>query len=121
MVVARLPLGYPLVVRQLALVLAIVGCRHAGSPQNAGSTDEVTVHTSLVIDDFKPTYDKAELDTALAAERAAVAAAEQHLDELDESIDPDQLRIATQDVAVRQRFLAQLEVCAADGRVCPPR
>jgi hypothetical protein len=122
MLVARLPLGYLNQMRRLALVLAIVGCK-TGSPPNGGG-DVVTYHgASTHADDdiYKPSYDKAELQSALSAERAAEAAAAQRLRELEDKGDYDQLRLAGADLAVRRRFIASLAACHATGHVCPPR
>jgi len=107
-------------VRPLILVLAVVACRHGSTPK---SEDTVTItHAgSFGEDDEKPPYDKAELTRALGAERAAVAAAQKHIDESLDAGDPDAVFAAQRDLAVRQRFVAALEACEANGRVCPPR
>jgi hypothetical protein len=122
MVVARLPLGYLNQMRWLALLLAFAGCK-SGSAASGGSTDEVRYHATskLADDDFKPSYDKAELERALSAERATVAAADQRLRDLDDKGDYDQLRVAGADLAVRKRFVASLAACDALGQACPPR
>jgi hypothetical protein len=79
----------------------------------------LAVHSgSIAEDDFRPTYDKAELQKALTAERAAVEAAEQREPDLEDS---DKVVAARQDLAVRKRFVAALEACAANGHACPPR
>ena len=110
--------------RWLALLLAILGpgaCK-TGSAVSGGATDDVTYHTgTLAQDDYKPTYDKAELQKALTAERTAEEAGEQRVRELEDKGDYDQLRIATADLAVRRRFIASLAACAANGVTCPPR
>lgn len=121
MVVARLPVRYLTEMRRLALLLAMVGCKTGSAP--SGAADEVTYHaaaTSLTVDEYQPSYDKAELERALAAEREAAQAAEQKL-EAREDTDHDQLRVAAADLAVRRRFVASLAACAATGQACPPR
>src|SRR5262245_13398422 len=112
MVVARLDLRYLSWMRRLALLLAIVACRHGSTP-HAGDTDTFTVHTALATDDdYKPTYEKAELQRVLSSERSAVAAAESRAGDLDsETGDPQQLQLVRQDLAVRRRFVASLEAC----------
>jgi hypothetical protein len=122
MVVARLALGYLNDMRRLALVLAILGCKSGSAPR--GVADEVTYHgvAAMADDDlYKPTYDKAELQRALTAERAAEATAEQRLRELEDKGDYDVLRFATADLGVRKRFIASLAACDATGQACPPR
>jgi hypothetical protein len=105
--------------RRLALLLALTACKTASSPY-AGS--DINVHTgTLAEDDFKPSYDNGALQTALTTERTAETAAETRLRELEDKGDYDQLRSAQADVAVRRRFLASLEACAAGGVMCPPR
>jgi len=97
-------------VRSVVLVLA--ACGASSAPRTQGG-DSVTVHTAMAADDdFRPTYDSAELARVLGDERKAIAAAEARSDD-----DPDSQR----DVAVRRRFVASLEVCAANARICPPR
>jgi hypothetical protein len=108
--------------RWLALLLAIVGCRTGSAPSGA-ATDEITYHgtATLAVDDFKPSYDKAELQRALTAERTAETAAEQHLRDLEDKGDYDEVRLASADLGVRKRFIASLAACDATGQVCPPR
>jgi hypothetical protein len=121
MVVARLPLGYLSEMRRLALLLAIAACK-TGSAQS-GATDEITYHTGGLADDdiYKPSYDKSAVTEALARERAAEAAGEQRVRELEDKGDYDQLRIAAADLGVRRRFIASLAACEANGMTCPPR
>jgi len=109
--------------RWLALLLAIMGlgaCKTGSAA--SGATDEVTYHTgTLADDDYKPAYDKAELQKALTSERGAEAAGVERVRELEDKGDYDQLRIATADLAVRRRFIASLAACEASGMTCPPR
>jgi len=72
---------------------------------------------------YQPPYGKAELAAALTAERSAVTASERQLSELEarSGAGDDRVRAAQADLAVRGRFVAALETCAADGRWCPPR
>lgn len=107
--------------RWLALLLAFTACKTGSEAKPAG--DELTVHGPVAPapddDLYKPPYEKAELDKAIASERSAVTAAEQHLSDVEG--DTDQLRTAIADLAVRRRYLAAIELCAASGRACPPR
>lgn len=105
-------------VRPLALALAFAACRTGSTPK---SQDTVTITHSSTFgdDDLKPTYDKPELQRTLASERAAVAALEKKVAELE--TDSDAQLVAVQDLAVRRRFVAALEACDGSGRVCPPR
>jgi hypothetical protein len=108
-------------VRRLAFLLACIACKTGSAPR--ASTDEVThAPGGFAADDAEPPgYDKAELQRALAAERAAEASGEQRVRELEDAGDYDQLRSALADLAVRRRFIASLELCEASGRACPPR
>lgn len=71
-------------------------------------------------DEPPPAYDQAAVGMALIAERAAEVKNEREVREA-EAGDPDQLRIALADLAVRRRFIAILEICEAQGKLCPPR
>lgn len=107
---------------RLVLLLALAGCKTGGTP--TATTEEITYHRggAVVEDDvYKPSYDKADLQRALATERSAEAAALQQLRALEERGDYDQLRTATTDLAVRRRFIASLAACDAAGQACPPR
>jgi len=78
-------------------------------------------HSTLAADDeAPPPYDRAELQKALIAERAAEASGEGAVANA-ENGDPDALRIALADLAVRRRFIRVLEICDANQRLCPPR
>ncbi len=106
--------------RRLALLLALIGCKSGSAP--GGVTDVPAVHATISDDDlYQPSYDKAELSRAVSAERAAADAAEKRVRELEDSGDYDTLRYAQADLAVRRRFVASLEACAAHGMTCPPR
>jgi hypothetical protein len=60
----------------------------------------------------------AAVQKALIAERAEEARGERLVAEAG---DPDKLRIALADLAVRRRFIRILELCETKGRLCPPR
>ncbi|HEY5947780.1 MAG TPA: hypothetical protein VIV40_19905 [Kofleriaceae bacterium] len=108
--------------RRLALLLAFTACGSGGAARGGG--DVITYHAAsgpAGDDIYKPSYDKAEVQHALTAERAAEASGEQRVRELEEHGDYDQLRIAGADLAVRRRFIASLEACEASGLTCPPR
>jgi hypothetical protein len=111
--------------RVLPLLLALAACKSGGSPRGTGAGfDDVTYHTALADDDGgepAPTYDKAEVQKALIAERAAEANVEQRITELEAAGDPDPINAARADLAVRRRFIATLETCEATNRYCPPR
>jgi hypothetical protein len=108
----------------LALLLAITGlsgCKRGSEAGGTGASD-VTYHAPVAEEaEPAPSYGKPELQRALIAERGAEAAAERHVAELETSGDPDQVRVARDDLSVRRRFIASLEVCEAMGRYCPPR
>ncbi len=106
--------------RRLALLLALIGCKSGSAP--GGVADVPAVHATISDDDlYQPSYDKAELSRAVSAERAAADAAEKRVRELEDSGDYDTVRYAQADLAVRRRFVASLEACAAHGMTCPPR
>lgn len=73
-----------------------------------------------------PSYGQPELSRALIGERGAEATAERIVAELEaqearDAAGDDRLRALAADLAVRRRFIAQLEACEASGRWCPPR
>jgi len=108
--------------RRRALLLAITACKTGSAPSGTGTTDDITVHSGkLAEDEYRPTYDKAELQKALATERAADTIGEARLRELEDKGDFDQLLRATGDLRVRRRFIASLAACEALGMTCPPR
>lgn len=120
MVVARLVVRYLSQVRWLPLLLTIAACKSGSSPKGA---DEVTYAAPLAGDlesEPAPSYGKAEIQKALIAERAAEARGEREVGEL-EAGEPDRLSMAMADLAVRRRFIAILELCEQQGRMCPPR
>jgi hypothetical protein len=69
---------------------------------------------------YKPGYLRADLDKAIAGERTKLAALEQQVAAAETS-SGDDLRVVLGDLGVRRRFVDSLEVCAANGRDCPPR
>lgn len=105
--------------RRRTLLLALAACS-GGSARPVGPTD-ITYHSSLADDEEPPPpYGKAELQKALIAERAAEASGERAVSEA-EAGDPDALRVALANLAVRRRFIQILELCEANARMCPPR
>ena len=111
------------------LLVAAAACG-GGDVYHARKTGDqgVTTHAELADDSgFKPTYSKADLETALIAERGKEARDVQRLADLqaqaerDPTISPNTPRIAEADLAVRRRYLATLEACQASGVACPPR
>lgn len=113
--------------RQLALrvasVLAAGACTGGSATRATTPAAEAAepARAAFADDEVEPTYEPADLQQALTAERAALAAAEQRVRELAEAGDSDRLRTARGDAEVRRRFVASLESCAATGRLCPPR
>jgi hypothetical protein len=104
MVVARVLAGY---------LFFMVACSSTPAPRSPSAGDTgITTHAAFPDDEdaVTPTYDKAELEAALAAERAA----------LEKPVAEDDYG-AVADAAVRHRFVASLEECQASGRRCPPR
>lgn len=105
--------------RPRTLLLALAACS-GGSAKPVGPTD-ITYHASLADDEEPPPpYGKGELQKALIAERAAEATAERAVSEV-EAGEPDALRVALANLAVRRRFIQILELCEANARMCPPR
>jgi hypothetical protein len=102
-----------------------------GGPGGAGPTGAVETRAIAKLadeDQFVPTYDKAELQRALIAERGAEATSERQVRDIEAlvaagttSAGTDRLRVALIDLAVRRRFIATLEACELQGRWCPPR
>jgi len=73
-------------------------------------------------DEGAPPYGRDELERARAAERDAIARAEQQLAVAQDDPRPDDaLAGQLADLAVRRRFAASLELCATEARHCPPR
>ncbi|MEO8554474.1 MAG: hypothetical protein ABI678_31075, partial [Kofleriaceae bacterium] len=106
---------------KLLVVMALAAC---GSPQGLQTATPAPPepHTQLATDDDpKPTYDKAALEKALIAERGAEATNERRVADAEQKGDGDGLRIAVADLAVRRRFIATLETCQQNQRLCPPR
>ena len=121
MVVARLNVRYLTAVRPPTLLVALVACT-SGSARPVGP-QEITYRGELAgEEESPPSYGHSELQQALIAERAAEARAERDVaDAQDTAADADRLRIALGDLAVRRRFIQILELCKAQGRLCPPR
>jgi len=121
MVVARLNLRYLTSVRPPTLLVALAACT-SGSARPVGP-QEITYRGELAgEEESPPSYGRSELQQALIAERAAEARAEREVaDAQDAAADSDRLRIALGDLAVRRRFIQILELCEAQGRMCPPR
>ncbi len=72
-------------------------------------------------DEYKPPTARPRLDRALITERGLEAAAERIMGELEAAGNIEKLEAARGDLAVRRRFIATLEACAASKRKCPPR
>jgi hypothetical protein len=73
-------------------------------------------------DQYVPTYGKPEIQKALIGERAAEATGERAVADLEAKAGADdRLRVAIADLAVRRRFIKNLEACESQGRFCPPR
>jgi hypothetical protein len=112
-------LSYLLSVRRPTLLLALTAC--SGGSAKPASVQDITYHTQLAADEEPPPpYGKAELGKALIAERAAEARNEREVTDA-EAGDPDALRVAVANLAVRRRFIHVLELCEANARMCPPR
>ncbi len=120
-----------MVVARLSLAYLLAACGHGSVPPRAPGADEpgggepgLATHSEFAADDaVRPGYDASELERTLAAERAAIEAAERHASELADEPrnDGGELQLALADLGVRRRFVASLEVCRAEGRRCPPR
>ena len=107
--------------RRILLVGALAACTHGTSTANPGR-DPNASHTTLAVDDDPtPPYDKAALQMAIIAERAAEARNEREVSDAEVASDPDRLRITQANLAVRRRFIRILEICEATDRLCPPR
>lgn len=93
------------------MALFMVACSSSVPPPHAPTTG-IETHAAFPDDEdaVAPSYDKAELERALATERAV----------LEQAIDEEEWT-AVADRAVRRRFVASLEECQANGRRCPPR
>jgi hypothetical protein len=112
-------LSYLRSVRPRTLLLALAAC--SGGSAKPAAVQDITYHSSLAAEEEPPPpYGKAALQKALIAERAAEASGERAVSEL-EAGDADALRVALADLAVRRRFIAVLELCEANARMCPPR
>lgn len=116
-----------LVMRPVWVVAAFLGCSGGGgqnSPTTFVTPDQP--HGAFAEDVvFIPTYDKADLQKTLIAERSAEATGERVIAELEmkalDSAGEDRLRVARADLEVRRRFIRSLEACETTGRTCPPR
>jgi hypothetical protein len=107
----------------VALLAFLTACGSA--PPRQQLPDDPQQQAYLADEDrYVPSYDKAELQKALFAERAQEATGERIVADLQAKADgapPDPLRVALANLAVRRRFIAALEACEATGRFCPPR
>lgn len=91
--------------RPLPLLLALAACKTA-APMGTGAQD-ITFHTAMSSDDEPPPpYTMAELEAMLGTEHKRLEAS---------------LEVGEDDVAIRKRFIATLELCKTTGRYCPPR
>jgi hypothetical protein len=108
--------------KSIVLLLILASCKHGSTPAPpSSSTTAAEEHTSFADEDPPPPYDKAALGVALIAERGAEAKAEQVVNDAEAAGDEERLQRAIADLAVRRRFIAILEVCDAQTRLCPPR
>ncbi len=112
--------------RPVWVLVTFLGCGggNANRPDLVPTSD--TAHGELAGEElFVPAYGKGELQKALIAERGAEATSERIVAELEAKVadgpEPDQLRVARADLAVRRRFIQALEACEASGHACPPR
>ena len=116
-----------LVMRPVWVLAAFLGCSGGGaqnSPTTFVAPDQP--HGEFAEDVlYIPTYDKAELQKTLIAERGAEATGERVIAELElkalDAAGEDRLRVARADLEVRRRFIRSLEACESSGRTCPPR
>lgn len=109
---------------RLLVALALVACHGSGgtpAPHRGGDTGITTNEGLAAPDEYQPSYGKAELENALIAERAAEATAEKRVMDADLAGDDEARLAASDDLAVRRRFIASLEACQAHGHTCPPR
>jgi hypothetical protein len=112
------------------LASLLIACGGTPAPGPAAPSDDAP-HAELAGDDgFRPSYSKHDLERALIAERGKEASAQRVVGELAATLaaaehpDPavgDRWRTAVADLAVRERFIAGLELCQASDRGCPPR
>jgi len=93
--------------------VVLVACTGAGTYRPPATVDpDDGAHATFVPDDvYKPTYNRADIDKAIAAERTKEASLAQQAED----------GSAIGDLDVRRRFIASLEACSATGRDCPPR
>jgi hypothetical protein len=102
--------------------LCLVACTGPGTYRPPTTVDNGdTSHSTFTPDDlYKPAYNRADLDKALASEHAKETSLAQQVASAEAGSD-DSLRVVLGDLAVRRRFIASLEACEANGRDCPPR
>jgi hypothetical protein len=109
------------IMKLLGVLALMAGCHGSGgapAPHRSGDTG-ITTHEGLAgVDDYQPSYGKADLENALIAERAAESTGEKAIED---AADDDARLVATADLAVRRRFIASLEACQASRHECPPR
>ncbi|MBA2544250.1 MAG: hypothetical protein H0V17_31690 [Deltaproteobacteria bacterium] len=106
----------------------LIACGGGSGAGRSGPVESGTIAKLAEDDQLVPTYDKADLQRALIAERGAEATAERQIRDIEAlvaagstSAGTDRLRVALVDLAVRRRFIATLETCETQGRWCPPR
>ena len=130
--VARSFAGYPIRVRLAIAALlqqpAVAACHPPDTyraPPQVDNGDHAPMTVLAGDDDFVPAYTKADLDSALPAERFAETKLERAIAEAEiagaDAATNDALRAQTADLGVRRRFIASLESCQARQRNCPPR
>jgi hypothetical protein len=93
--------------------VVLVACTGSGTYRPPTSVDHGdSGHATFVPDDvYKPSYNRADLDKAIAGERTKEASLAPQAED----------GPAAGDLEVRRRFIASLEACSATGRDCPPR
>lgn len=116
----------------IALV-TVVGCGGPAEPPPAVPAPAAAAQHSALADEdsLRRPYTKPALQDALTAERATEASLAHRVAEMAARTEAgasahalamdDEWRAAVADLAVRRRFIATLEACAASGRWCPPR
>jgi hypothetical protein len=122
--------------RALALVAMAIACGGqtgmsggTSTPPAAGASEttsdpNLATHEGFLADDdgAQPHYTRADLDRTLAAEHAALDAADAQLATLAADPRPDDTQATLlADRAVRARFVTALEACRDGGRSCPPK
>jgi len=110
-----------------AAIGCLIACGGPGTYRPPPAIDNGdSSHAAFSPDDlYKPTYNRADLDRALATETSRASALAQQVATLqasaDATTDDPAYRTALADLDVRRRFITALEACSSSGRDCPPR